>query len=93
MKVRWMKAAEQDRGDIFDYIATDNPWAASRMNQLFDEAADKLAEFPKMGKVGKIPGTREWLPHESYRIVYEIDEDTVWIMAVVHTAKLWPPER
>jgi len=85
-----MEAAEQDRADIFDYISTDNPWAASRMNQLFDEAADKLAEFPKMGKEGKVPGTREWLPHESYRLVYEIEEDTVWIMALVHTAKQWP---
>ena len=31
--------------------------------------------------------------HESYRLVYEIEQETVWILALVHTAKQWPPVR
>ncbi|AXD16987.1 hypothetical protein IB695_04809 [Escherichia coli] len=42
---------------------------------------------------GKIPGTRELIPHESYRLVYQIDGETVWILTLVHTARLWPPVR
>lgn len=52
------------------------------------------AEHPNLGTPGKIPGTRELIPHESYRLVYEIEaETTVWILALVHTAMQWPPVR
>jgi len=44
-----------------------------------------------MGRSGKIPGTRELLPHESYRLVYEIVGETV--LALVHTSRRWPAER
>ncbi len=62
------------------------------MDLLFSEAAAKLAEFPMLGHVGKILGTRELIPHESYRLVYEIaiNENTVWVLALVHTARQWP---
>lgn len=93
MKVRWTADAKQDRADIVDYIAIENPRAALKMDELFGEAADTLSEFPKLGRMGKIPGTRELIPHESYRLVYEIDGGKVWVLALMHTAKLWPPLR
>lgn len=93
MIVLWTPEAEQDRADIFDYIAADNPSAAIKIDDLFSEAAAKLAAFPMIGKRGLIAGTRELLPHENYRLVYEIDGETIWILAVVHTARLWPRVR
>ncbi len=93
MKVRWTPEAEQDRNEIWDYIATDNPRAAARMDELFSATATKLANFSNRGPLGKIPGTREIIPHENYRLIYEIDEETVWILALVHTARQWPPVR
>jgi addiction module RelE/StbE family toxin len=93
MRVLWTLAAEQDRADIVDYIAQDNPLAAIRMDELFEAAAGRLAEHPLIGRPGQVPGTREWIPHESYRLAYEVQADTVWILALVHTARLWPPTR
>lgn len=90
MSVFWTPEAEQDRIDIWDYIAADNPRAAARMDALFSDAAGRLADHPKLGKVGKIAGTRELIPHENYRLVYEIEGETVWVLALIHTAKLWP---
>ena len=69
MIVVWTQEAEQDRADIWGYIAADNPAGAIRMDALFSEAAARLATHPKLGKTGKIPGTRELIPHESYRLV------------------------
>ena len=86
-----MPQAQQDRADIWDYIAADNPRAALRMDLLFSDAAARLAAYPKMAKAGRIAGTRELIPHESYRLVYEIDGTTVWVLALVHTARQWPP--
>ncbi|MBD9584288.1 type II toxin-antitoxin system RelE/ParE family toxin [Delftia sp. DLF01] len=91
MKVIWTPQAQQDRADIWDYIAADNPRAALRMDLLFSDAAARLAAYPNMGKAGRIAGTRELIPHESYRLVYEIDGTTVWVLALVHTARQWPP--
>jgi len=89
--VIWVPEAEQDRADIFDYIAQDNLAAASRLDALFSDAADKLAAFPELGRAGEIPGTRELIPHENYRLIYEVDGDTAWVLALVHTARRWPP--
>jgi addiction module RelE/StbE family toxin len=93
VKLFWTPEAEQDRTDIWDYIAADNPQAAVRLDTLFSDAASRLIQHPKLGKSGKISGTRELVPHGSYRLVYEIDNETVWILALVHTARFWPPAR
>lgn len=93
MKVLWASTAEQDRADIIDYISQDNPLAAIRMDELFADAAGRLAVHPYLGMAGLIPGTRELIPHESYRLVYEVQANTVWILALVHTARMWPPRQ
>ena len=63
------------------------------MDALFSEAAATLADHPHLGKPGLVTGTRELIPHESYRLVYEIDGEVVWVLALVHSARLWPPVR
>jgi toxin ParE1/3/4 len=93
MRVLWTLSAEQDRADIVEFIAEDNPLAAIRIDELFGTAVRQLAVYPMMGRPGQIPGTRELIPHESYRLVYQVQADTVWILALVHTARLWPPAR
>ncbi len=90
MKVVWTPEALQDRIDVWDYIAADNPTAALRMDDLFSAAAATLADHPKMGRPGLVQGTRELFPHENYRLVYEIDGQTLWMLALVHTARQWP---
>ncbi|MCY0911788.1 type II toxin-antitoxin system RelE/ParE family toxin [Massilia antarctica] len=91
MNVYWTPEAEQDRWDVFEYIAKDKVTAAVDMDDLFSQAASKLAEFPLLGHAGKIRGTLELIVHESYRIVYEINGETIWILALVSTARQWPP--
>lgn len=93
MRVLWTLSAEQDRTDIIDFIAQDNTLAAIRMDEVFAAAVGRLAEHPLMGRPGQIPGTHELFPHGSYRLVYEVHADAVWILALVHTARLWPPTR
>lgn len=51
------------------------------MDELFSDVAARLAAHPKIGTTGKIPGTRELIPHENYRLVYQIDAGTVWMLA------------
>jgi len=90
VKLIWTPEALQDRLEIWDYIAMDNPNAAIHMDELFSDAALKLSNHPKLGRLGKIQGTRELLPHANYRLVYEISNETIWVLALVHTARRWP---
>lgn len=95
MKVKWVPAARQDRRDILKSILSDSPSAATQMDELFDQAADKLAVFPMIGRAGRVSGTREWVVHERYQLVYQVAEDAgvIWVLALVHTARQWPPTR
>jgi len=91
MQVIWTPEALQDRLDIWEYIATENPRTAVHMDELFSTAAASLADFPKRGRLGTVAGTRELIHYENYRLVYQAERDTVWILALVHVAKMWPP--
>lgn len=91
MIVRWTPEARQDRSDIWDYLVALDPGAAMRMDAQFSVAVARLADFPMLGHEGAVPGTRELTPHPSYRLVYEVEDDTVWILTLVHAMRLWPP--
>ncbi len=91
MNIIWTPEAEQDRAAIWDYLEARDPDAASRMDRLFGEAVASLADFPMLGHEGEIAGTRELTPHRSYRLVYQIADDTIWVLVLIHTAQQWPP--
>lgn len=91
MNLLWTPEAIADRDAIWNYVALESPKAAARLDGLFHDAVRRVELFPDSGRLGSIPGTRELIPHKHYRLVYEIREDVVWILALVHTSRLWPP--
>jgi toxin ParE1/3/4 len=91
MKVLWAPEAIQDRIDIWEFISEENPLAAATLDALFSEAVMRLSAYPMIGKPGIKKGTREIFPHENYRLVYEISGESIWILALLHTSRLWPP--
>ena len=80
--------AAQDLEDIVDYIALDNPVAAEKVYRGIVTAAERLPEFPALGRPGRYPETREFsvsgLP---YLIVYEVSTNAVTIVAIFHTSR------
>lgn len=91
MKVLWTPQAAQDRADIWDYLHALNPQAALDMDLRFSQSAAQLKQHPQAGRPGLIIDTRELIPHQSYRLVYQLHQDAVWILALVHTSRQWPP--
>ncbi|MFD1244851.1 type II toxin-antitoxin system RelE/ParE family toxin [Paralysiella testudinis] len=71
-------------------MAQNNPIAASEMERLLFESAERLSENPYSNRVGKVPGTREKIPHPNYIIVYRITPGKVEILNVVHSRKNYP---
>ena len=90
MEVIWSAVAEADLESIVDYIARDNLMAALVLDDLLRNTAQDLAFFPKKGKPGRHPGTRELVAHEHYLLVYTVTGETVHIVTVVHTSRKFP---
>ena len=93
MKVSWTPVAQRHRDDIWLHIAQDSPQAAIEMDDRFSKAALTLGDYPEIGHLGSLSGTREVFPHKSYRLVYYAQPDRILIVALVHVARQWPPVR
>jgi len=71
MELHWTARAMNERDDIYNYIAQDNPAAALRLDTLFERRADSLRDHPLLGRPGRVPGTRELLAHRHYLLIYD----------------------
>ena len=91
MRLEWTHVAQADRDGIYGYIEADNPRAAIALDERFLNVATRLTRFPRLGRPGRVEGTHEFVVHKHYVIVYEIGEETVRILRVLHTSRLWPP--
>lgn len=88
--VEWSLLAHADLLGIIDYISDDNPDAAQRLKDDIEAKAGKLSDFPRIGRPGRIEGTRELVAWANYIIVYQEDAFTVRILRVLHAAQQWP---
>lgn len=93
MQVVWSEPAAEDLDTIVEYIARDNLQAALGMDDLLRKSAKGLAVFPEKGKPGRVPGTREFLAHKNYLLVYVVAPDAIQVVTVLHSAQLWPPKK
>jgi toxin ParE1/3/4 len=91
LKIKWTPEAHRDRHDAINYVAERDPGAAERLDTKFLQAVQRLSKFPHMGRPGIFPNTRELIPHPSYRITYMVGEDTIYILALLHASRQWPP--
>jgi toxin ParE1/3/4 len=86
--VQWRPAARADALRIITHIAEENPLAARGMAQELFIAAASLAVFPRRGRRGLVPGTRELVVVRPYVVVYEVDAvDQVTILRIWHGAQ------
>ncbi len=91
MKLEWTRLALQDLRHLHEYIADDNPSAASRMVTRMQEATERLKNHPQMGRPGRVQGTRELVIAGSpYVVVYILGDTEIQIVAIIHSAMRWP---
>jgi len=84
--VIWSEPAKTDLRSIHDFIAHDSRHYAKKVTQHIREKADILDQLPKLGKT--VPEVKDENVRElslySYRIIYEIKDRGIFVMAVVH---------
>ena len=93
MRVKWLDEAVDDFYEVMGYIAQDNPRAAKRVGAVILESVKDLADFPNMGRVGRVEGTRELIISSTpYLVAYRVKKQTIEILAVIHGARKWPTD-
>lgn len=90
MRVRFTPTGRAQFLAAVTYIRRDNPAAAARFRRRAEESLRRLVHFPESGRI--IPEFPD-LPYREiiitpYRFFYRIQDRTVWIVAVWHSAQL-----
>jgi len=92
VRIVWSRRAGADLDWIEDYIAQDNPVAALETRDKIELQVKHLKQHPRMGRTGRVRGTRELvITGLPYIIVYRAKKTAVEIVRVLHGAQLWPP--
>jgi toxin ParE1/3/4 len=93
VRLRYTAQAREHIAAIYSYIRERNPVAATQVAARVRLAAERLAEFPRIGRAGRIAGTYEWVVRGlPYIIVYQISAAEVLILGVFHAAQDREPE-
>jgi plasmid stabilization system protein ParE len=92
--VIWSDPAKADLHSIHDFIAHDSTHYAKKVTQDIVAKSDVLNELPRMGRV--VPEINNDAIRElslySYRILYEIRDHGVFVLAVIHRRRELRPE-
>lgn len=92
MRIKWSQKSEKQLDQIFEYIAQDSPFYANSMVLGIIERAEKVIDHPLQGRVVpeyKKEFIREVFLHP-YRIIYELREEEIFVLTVIHEARMMP---
>jgi addiction module RelE/StbE family toxin len=86
--VLWTKTAEQDLGNILDYIAQDSPDRALEILHMIRTSASALTSMPERGRIVpelKVHGisTYRELVISPWRMIYRTEGKSVIILTVI----------
>jgi len=87
---RWLPTALDDLSAIVEYISERNPLAASQLADRLLSDAEVLSQLPALYRPGRVPGTREFVSHPNYILIYRLVDDAVEILNVVHSRQQYP---
>jgi toxin ParE1/3/4 len=75
----------------YDFLVAENPSAAERQSNAILLAVHQLADFPEMGRIGRVSHTRELvITGTAYIVVYRYRGNIVRILALLHGSRRWP---
>lgn len=92
MKVEWTKTAIADLASIYETIEADSPRYAISVVDRITRRTKQISDFPMSGQM--VPEyqneeIREIIQY-SYRILYSIEDSTIFILSLIHGARPLP---
>lgn len=91
MIITWTPLAQADLIAIVEYLLEANPIAAIETEQRITEAIEQLADFPGLGRPGRVASTRELVITDTpYIAAYRVQREQVEVLRVLHGTRKWP---
>lgn len=93
MKLFWTPLAAGHLRAVYEYIARDNEAAAETLVERIITAVEMLAQYPQMGRTGRLEQTRELvIAGTPFVVIYRTGREQIDVLAVFHTARRWPEQ-
>lgn len=90
-QVRLLKIAEEDFTEIISFITVDNVNAANSLASKMEKNLELLSDNPKLGRIPRDEQIRNlgyrYLIVQNYIIFYTIEERTILIHQILHSAR------
>lgn len=90
MRLIWRAKARDDYRRIIDYISARNPAGAEKIAGLIAGSIERMLAFPYLYRPGRVPGTREAVVHPNYIVVYQVGDDFIRMLAILHARQKYP---
>lgn len=86
----WRPKALDQLDSLIGYIAERDRSAAERIEGLVLSSAETIRTVPLAGRPGRVKGTREWIVHPNYILVYRLIGTQIVILRFLHARRLYP---
>ena len=87
-EIRLLQVAEDDLREIINYIALDNPAAATALLDKIENSLSGLISFPLLGKVPAEEALAgmgyRFLTVNNYLIFYTVEPKIIWVHRIIH---------
>jgi toxin ParE1/3/4 len=91
--LHWTPIAIEHLPAAYEYLAQDNESAAESLVEHIFTAVEQLAQYPQIGRNGRVKGTRELvIAGKPYVVTYRVRRSQIDVLAVFHGARKWPEE-
>lgn len=90
LPVEWSEEAQCDLAEIQGYIENFAPNAATALRATIETGVERLAAMPYAFRPGRVSGTREYVAHPNYIVVYCVDKICVRVLRVLHARLEYP---
>ncbi|NNU49800.1 type II toxin-antitoxin system RelE/ParE family toxin [Rhizobium sp. WYCCWR 11279] len=91
LRIKWTRRALARLDHIGVYIARHDQGAAARVIARIQSIVETMPDYPLMGKVGRVAGTREMVLSDiPYIVAYRAKENEIEILTILHTSQRWP---
>ena len=91
MEVVWSEPAIKVLVQLREFIRAENPSAATRVAERIREMVEVISQHPSMGRVGRVPHTREMVITQTpFLMAYSVVNNQLIILRVLHGARKWP---
>jgi addiction module RelE/StbE family toxin len=91
LKIKWSNLALEDLENLHGYIAAENPRAARVVLSKIRNIINSLKSHPKLGRLGRVKGTREIvIVGTPFIAAYYIEKNDIVVVAVIHASRRWP---